>query len=288
MSWKPTTRAELEALLSKGLSEYDDVRSDWEAIRIDPSKWACPPFGEPGANFWAVAIRGDQVLWFNDIEGGFNWSRFEEPGVIEEYWCNQTEFADVLQQYALQRSESAWESELPESLPLPLIGSGGRITRRQTTYWDLLVGDGCGLRVHFREKEEFGFTEEAFERIEILETHPLLFDYLEPVYDLYFSGKPGSADTVARGLDAAIRRRTGNWAGVDRYGGGACSERLAGGYGLLMRAPKSICEVAREYLIGHDIQTTTPGIGPVAGRRKILVIGANYVVAAHFRFEGLG
>jgi hypothetical protein len=44
-----------------------------------------------GGGFWVVAIMGERVVWFNDIEEGFNLSRYNEPGVIAEYWCNQDE-----------------------------------------------------------------------------------------------------------------------------------------------------------------------------------------------------
>ena len=32
---------------------------------------------------------GKLVLWYNDIEEGFNTSSFTHEGVIEQYWCNQ-------------------------------------------------------------------------------------------------------------------------------------------------------------------------------------------------------
>lgn len=40
----------------------------------------------------------NRVLWFNDIEEGFNVSRFEEAGLIpdDEYWCNQDELHRAL------------------------------------------------------------------------------------------------------------------------------------------------------------------------------------------------
>lgn len=28
-------------------------------------------------------------LWFNDIEDGFNRSKYSDFGKIDEYWCNQ-------------------------------------------------------------------------------------------------------------------------------------------------------------------------------------------------------
>lgn len=43
--------------------------------------------------FWAIAVIENRVLWYNDIEEGFNVSNFTEPGTIPstEYWCNQDE-----------------------------------------------------------------------------------------------------------------------------------------------------------------------------------------------------
>jgi hypothetical protein len=38
-------------------------------------------------------VLDDRVLWYNDIEEGFNVSRFTTVGSIPstEYWCNQDE-----------------------------------------------------------------------------------------------------------------------------------------------------------------------------------------------------
>jgi hypothetical protein len=62
----------------------------WEAIRIEPEKWL-QPYGDGGSGFWAVGIIGRTVVWYNDIEGGFNTSKFSSFGSIDEYWCNQDE-----------------------------------------------------------------------------------------------------------------------------------------------------------------------------------------------------
>ena len=63
----------------------------WEAIRIDPEKWQQHPYGDTGNGFWAVALIGRTVIWYNDIEEGFNRSRYATYGQIEDYWCNQDE-----------------------------------------------------------------------------------------------------------------------------------------------------------------------------------------------------
>jgi hypothetical protein len=63
----------------------------WEAIRIPPIKWRLSPWGNKGGGFWVVGILGRRVIWFNDIEDGFNVSHYDSPGVIAEYLCDQDE-----------------------------------------------------------------------------------------------------------------------------------------------------------------------------------------------------
>ena len=66
-------------------------RRVWQAIRIDPEKWQQHPYGDAGGGFWVVALVGRTVVWYNDIEEGFNRSRYSDYGQIEDYWCNDDE-----------------------------------------------------------------------------------------------------------------------------------------------------------------------------------------------------
>lgn len=92
-----TTRLELDALIAEGLSEVSEAAVLlWRQIAIEPAKWQCPPSGDEGGGFWAVAIIDATVIWYNDIEEGFNRSTFCKHGTIDEYWCDQLEFAIVL------------------------------------------------------------------------------------------------------------------------------------------------------------------------------------------------
>jgi len=61
----------------------------WEVVKIDPEKWTQEPWGDEGGGFCVVAIYGNTVIWYNDIEEGFNRSTYESYGRIIEYWCNQ-------------------------------------------------------------------------------------------------------------------------------------------------------------------------------------------------------
>ncbi|ASK32832.1 hypothetical protein CEY12_19485 [Chryseobacterium sp. T16E-39] len=60
-------------------------------MRVKPQKWNEKEYGNEGNGFWVVAIVGQRVIWYNDIEEGFNISSYKEYGEIEEYLCNQDE-----------------------------------------------------------------------------------------------------------------------------------------------------------------------------------------------------
>jgi hypothetical protein len=64
----------------------------WRLIRIPPATWQIAPWG----TFWAVAIVGGSVIWYNDIEGGFNVSPYTIPGNIGSYWADQAELQHVV------------------------------------------------------------------------------------------------------------------------------------------------------------------------------------------------
>lgn len=44
---------------------------------------------------WRVRF-GAEVIYYNDIEDGFNISEYEAYGQIKEYWCNQDELDWVI------------------------------------------------------------------------------------------------------------------------------------------------------------------------------------------------
>ncbi len=69
----------------------------WELIKVIPVKWIQEPWGNEGKGFWVVAIIGKSVIWFNDIEDGFNRSEYSEFGKINDYWCNQDDLEQTIQ-----------------------------------------------------------------------------------------------------------------------------------------------------------------------------------------------
>lgn len=105
LEWQPISEPELRARISQGQARMTPPQLRlWEAIRIEPEKWQQHPYGDQGNGFWAVALIGRTVLWYNDIENGFNRSRFTAYGTIDDYWCNPDELEVAVQyvQNALQ------------------------------------------------------------------------------------------------------------------------------------------------------------------------------------------
>lgn len=92
IEWKPIAEPALLARVSQAEARMTPAqRRLWDAVRIPPEKWQQDPYGNAGAGFWVVALIGSTVIWYNDIEDGFNRSRYSAYGQIEDYWCNQDE-----------------------------------------------------------------------------------------------------------------------------------------------------------------------------------------------------
>lgn len=90
--WKPISLPDLKNLILNGELELDDEQLIfWDLIKIEPEKWEEKDYGTEGGGFSVVAIMGRQVIWYNDIEDGFNISGYQKYGRIDEYHCSQEE-----------------------------------------------------------------------------------------------------------------------------------------------------------------------------------------------------
>lgn len=98
MSWQAITDTELLDEINGAVNRMTAQQLRlWNAIRINPEKWSQNPYGTQGGGFWAVALLGQTVVWYNDVEEGFNTSRYVHYGAIDEYWCNQDELEWTIQ-----------------------------------------------------------------------------------------------------------------------------------------------------------------------------------------------
>ena len=100
MAWEPLSESELDALIARHLAACSPALTRYyERVAIPPMKWRQSPWGNEGGGFWAIATDGPYVLWYNDIEDGFNVSRFVVHRTIPDdgYWCNQDDLDRGLQ-----------------------------------------------------------------------------------------------------------------------------------------------------------------------------------------------
>lgn len=105
-NWRPIEQKALLDLIENSewlMNEFQ--KSFWDIIKLKfPEKWAQHPWGKDGNGFWVVAVYGNNCLYYNDIEEGFNESSFKIWGIIDEYFSNQTdlhEFISSIMEYRL-------------------------------------------------------------------------------------------------------------------------------------------------------------------------------------------
>lgn len=117
MTPRPLDAEDLAAMLLRELADcFEAQRELFARTRIEPARWRLSPWGDGIGDFWAVAVHRDRVVWFNEIEDGFNVSTFTVQGEIptDQYWCNQ----DLLK-WALPRLEGDMGTRLGPPQPIP-------------------------------------------------------------------------------------------------------------------------------------------------------------------------
>jgi hypothetical protein len=73
------------ALAESKLMEPDEraIRL-WKRIQIAPQRWSQKQY--PHINqFWVVAVKGFRCLYFNHVEGGWGWGKYDQWGKVSEY-----------------------------------------------------------------------------------------------------------------------------------------------------------------------------------------------------------
>lgn len=92
--WIPIALTDLYDQIQKTETDLNgELWNFWQLIKIEPNKWEEKTYGNEGNGFWVVAICGQKVIWYNDIEDGFNISDYKNYGQIDGYYCNQDELS---------------------------------------------------------------------------------------------------------------------------------------------------------------------------------------------------
>ncbi len=94
--WKPATVEEVQAIVTHDLAKCDDEQ------RAAFNKYAVEPYLAPIRRYRAlervvvVARSGDEVIYWEDVEEGFNLSPVAADGQVMEHWCNQDQLGWAL------------------------------------------------------------------------------------------------------------------------------------------------------------------------------------------------
>lgn len=147
----------------------------------------------------------------------------------------------------------------------PPLDGPGRISRRQTTYWDLQPAGAGGLRVHFTGKEETRFESAQYDRAELVDSHPLLIAYQEPWASLYIADASRCGARLGEDIEALVVKASGGWRHAAEYFGAPTDLVVRLGFGLLLSAPESIVRMAAAVVrdhgfnqAGHLVATARP------------------------------
>ena len=96
-TWQPATRDEVETLLNKGVAALHPLhRAHFERMRVAPRR--VPVTSVPGEYVYVVAEFEGKVLYYADVEDGWELAALNEAGGITERGCNQFELTHIMHQ----------------------------------------------------------------------------------------------------------------------------------------------------------------------------------------------
>ena len=107
MEWHSATLEEVKQIVRDDLAECDEEQLvAFERFAVEPYVAPILRYGEM-ENAVVVARRGDEVIYWEDVEEGFNLSPLAPDGQILEHWCNQDELRFALNAWIGGRTRPA-------------------------------------------------------------------------------------------------------------------------------------------------------------------------------------
>jgi hypothetical protein len=98
-TWKPISASELKELLRRQLGECSPEQvATFETVRVEPYQVPIVRNGSVEQVF-VVARKGPQVMYYEDVEEGFNISKLTSDGAIAEPGFEQDELKWALQKW---------------------------------------------------------------------------------------------------------------------------------------------------------------------------------------------
>lgn len=96
-TWQPISFNELyDEIIQTESRLMGELERLWKLIRIVPEKWQEEVYGKEGGGFWVVAIFGREIIWYNDIEGGFDIGEYSQYGHLLRYSAGQHYLIDLI------------------------------------------------------------------------------------------------------------------------------------------------------------------------------------------------
>jgi hypothetical protein len=94
--WQPATIEEVNEIVAKDLKACDaEQLAVFNKYRIEAFSAPIVRHGQV-ESVVVVARNGDQVIYYEDVEDGFNVSPMSPDGQILEHWCNDDELRFAL------------------------------------------------------------------------------------------------------------------------------------------------------------------------------------------------
>ena len=115
MEWKPARIEEVKNIVETDLANCDD-----EQLAIF-RQYAVEAYAAPILRYGAmdavviVARRGNEVIYWEDVEEGFNIAPIAEDGRILVHWCNQDELKHALNAWIDERKRT---TKLGPAIPI--------------------------------------------------------------------------------------------------------------------------------------------------------------------------
>jgi hypothetical protein len=94
--WTPIEKDELEQIIREDLAACTpEQQAVFEQYRVPLRRAPIERYGKL-EHVFIVAQRDDEVMYFEDIDEGFNFSPIDADGKILQHWCNQDELTYAL------------------------------------------------------------------------------------------------------------------------------------------------------------------------------------------------
>ncbi len=104
--WQPATVEKVKQIVEEDLRTCDaEQLTTFERYAIEPYVAPIVRYGKI-ESVVVVARNGNEVIYWEDVEAGFNASPIDSNGRILEHWCNQDELPFALNAWVKGRGRS--------------------------------------------------------------------------------------------------------------------------------------------------------------------------------------